>query len=499
VKNLLFFKQNKQHRYEDIFHNFWRRVSIVFFVCLATRFCFIAGYLDSCDSIDFALGLRDYDLSLFQPHFPGYPVYIFISRFFSKLFHNDVWALSLPGVLFGSFTIFPLSLLAKHLFSEKVAIVTAIFYLFNPLCWLQSERPTSDTMGLFFVILSACLLCYACATAHKGCIFWGSLALGFGLGVRISNFPFIALWAASLFYVTTLKMPRETKALFPGLLGLTFGIIAWLFPQIGYVGWRPFWQNGFLFSRGHFTDWGGSVITFGGLERIICLAKSIWVYGLGGWWYDSSLMRLIPSLIMIIAFLYFIKHYRFDHRWWFLSVYIIPYTLWIILGQNVANPRHILPIIPMLLMMVAYGLCKAYERDYKGISLIFTLALIVSMSVTSFTLVTKYHHEVPAPIQLIQWLERQCNPISLRIYCTNEKRFFDYYAPQWDVRKVRDITELQRDLQSSLDNPQYIFVVHSSGEIRQFGVAHPPIATFKGNPYTGNTREGLLLYTLTGL
>lgn len=466
-------------------------------LCLATRFFFIARYLDSCDSIDFALGLQDYDLSRFQPHFPGYPVYISISRLFFKVFHDDVWALAMPGVLFGSLTIFPLSLLAKHLFSEKVAIVTALFYLLNPLCWLQSERPTSDTMGLFFVIVSACLLCYASTTAYKGCIFWGSLALGLGLGIRISNFPFIAVWAVSLFYVTTRKVPREIKALSPGLLGLTIGIIAWLFPQIGYVGWRPFWQNGFAFSRGHFTDWGGSVITFGGLDRIICLAKSIWTYGLGGWWYDSSVLRSIPSAIIAISLFWFLKYCHTNRRVRFFGVYVIPYLLWVILGQNVANPRHMLPIIPMLLMMIAYGLCKAYERSRKSVSHIFILIMIVSMAVTSFRLVNKYHQEVPAPVQIIQWIERQCNPLSLRIYCSDEKRFFDYYAPQWDVRKVRDMTEVQTDLLSSVWKPQNILMVHSGRETRQFSTTHPPIVTFRGNPYTDSTRDELLLYILS--
>jgi len=127
-------------------------VHILFFICFLTRLCFVGRYLDSCDSIDFALGLHDYDLSLLQPHFPGYPVYMVASSLFFKLSHQDVWSLVMPGVLFGSITMYPLSLLTRQLFSERVAILTAVLYLINPLCWLQAERPTSDAMGLFFVI-----------------------------------------------------------------------------------------------------------------------------------------------------------------------------------------------------------------------------------------------------------------------------------------------------------------------------------------------------------
>lgn len=482
--------------------NFRCRVSLLFFVCFLLRLCFRGKYLDCCDSIDFALGIRDYDLSLLQPHFPGYPVYIFISRLFFRFFADEAWALVLPGVFFSSLTVYPLFSLARQLFSEKVATLTAILYLINPLCWLQAERPTSDAMGLFFVTLSADFLYRAFNPMltnfnNKNCLFWGGLALGLGLGVRLSYFPFIALLIGVLFYLAVQRMNHKTQVILYGFMGLVAGIFFWLFPQIGHIGCSSFFQNGFLFSYGHFTDWGGSIFTFCGLTRIACLVKSIWVCGLGGWWYDTSFLRLIPSMIIIISLFYFLKYYHFDRRGWFLVLYVFPYLLWVILGQNVANPRHIMPIIPMILILIACGLCKAQETDYKGVFLLFTLTLIVSMSVISFKLVVKYRNNIPAPIQLIQFIERQFNNISTRIYCCNEKRFFDYYAPQWDVRTVRDITELKSDLLCSLGKPQNILMVHTSGEMKQFGITNPPMTKFKGNPYTDSTREELQLSVLT--
>ncbi|MEP9410780.1 MAG: glycosyltransferase family 39 protein [Candidatus Brocadia sp.] len=516
--------------------------------------------------MDFALGLRDYDLSLMQPHFPGYPVYIFISWLFFKLFHNEVWALVAPGVFFGSLTVYPLSFLVRQLFSERVAILTAILYIINPLCWLQAERPTSDAMGLFFIMLSTYFLYRVFAQntqeiqtttegsncnmprhvksnrirpdllfrnfksssynppvygriqggesrrpillfrsfninvwcSNRKCLFLGSLTLGFGFGVRLSYFPFIALWMGILFYLATKRTHCKKHDILYGLIGLFAGVFFWFFPQIGYTGWRPYFQNGLSFSYGHFTDWGGSVITFGGLERIVCLAKSTWVYGLGGWWYDASFLRLIPSMIIVIPPFYFLKHYHFDRRELFLGLYVIPYLLWIVFGQNVANPRHIMPIIPIILIMIAYGLCKAHDKGYKVVSLFFMLALIVSMSAMSFKLVTQYHNNAPAPLQLIQFIERQYNNISTRIYCSDEKRFFDYYAPAWDVRKVRDRAELNIDLNSSLGKPQDILLVHTPEEIKQFGIIRPPIIKFEGNAYMGSTRKVLMLYALTG-
>src|SRR3990170_3123706 len=266
-------------------------VHILFFICFLIRLCFAGRYLDSCDSTDFALGLHDYDLSRLQPHFPGYPVYMVASSLFYKLSHQDVWSLVMPGVLFGSITMYPLSLLTRQLFSERVAILTAVLYLINPLCWLQAERPTSDAMGLFFVISATYFLSCVfklkvlrlppskaaeeaditltprCISKRYGCLsdrnylFLGSLFLGFGLGVRLSYFPFIALWMGVLLYLTFQKMHFLKEVILCGLMGFVIGVCVWFLPQISYVGRHPLWGNCLSFSRGHFTDWGGSVIT----------------------------------------------------------------------------------------------------------------------------------------------------------------------------------------------------------------------------------------------
>lgn len=158
-----------------------------------------------------------------------------------------------------------------------------------------------------------------------------------------------------------------------------------------------------------------------------------------------------------------------------------------------------MPIIPVILIVIAYGLCKAHEEGYRGVSLLLTLVLIASMSVMSFKLVVTYHNNVPAPIQMIQFIKHQFNNISTRIYCCNEKRFFDYYAPQWDARTVRDTAEINVDMKSSLGKPQNILIVHIPGENKQPGAIPSLIIKFEGNPYTDNTREGLLLYALTDL
>ena len=129
-------------------------------VCLVTRVLFFGKYIDEWDSVNFAFGLsKGYDILHDQPHFPGYPVYMFVSWVFYKMVGSDIQALVLSGVLFSSFAVFPLYELVRRMFSKEAAILASILYIVNPQVWLQAEKPLSDAFGLFFVI-TAVLLFY---------------------------------------------------------------------------------------------------------------------------------------------------------------------------------------------------------------------------------------------------------------------------------------------------------------------------------------------------
>ena len=41
---------------------------------------FLATSLEDIDTVNFALGVRDFDVATHRPHPPGYPVYIFLGK-----------------------------------------------------------------------------------------------------------------------------------------------------------------------------------------------------------------------------------------------------------------------------------------------------------------------------------------------------------------------------------------------------------------------------------
>ncbi|MDR4509793.1 MAG: glycosyltransferase family 39 protein [Candidatus Brocadiaceae bacterium] len=507
---------------------FHYRVFVLFSLCLLTRLCFVGTFLDSYDSINFAFGLQEYNLALLQPHFPGYPVYVFISGIFFKIIGNDVWALSLPNVLFGSLTVYPLSLLTRRLFSEGVATVAAGLYIINPLCWLQAERAVSDTTGSFFILVSAYVLFHVYESKIRctqfvdsqfspgyvlfplkkrrkrvslllkiqqpfsdiACLFWGSFVLGLSLGVRLSYFPFTALWFGVLVC--------NARVMFFAATGIICGICSWLVPQLVSVGWYSFCQTGNSFLYGHFIDWGGSIVTFGGMERFAVFAKSVIACGLGCGLGALSLFMVVPVTVTVFTLLSSLRKCCFHSKGLFWGIYMAPYLLWVIIGQNVKEPRHLLPFMPVFLVIISYGLCAVYKKWGKGISFALTLIIMSGMLWVSVTSVVQYKKNIPVQVQLVQFIEKNYEDISTRIYCGEEKRFFDYYAPHWDVRKARDVEEIEADLQSSLCVPDTILVVRMHGENKEFWEKHIHILSLKTTIKATNTQKELMLYQWNG-
>lgn len=483
-------------------------LSFLVVVCLASRLLFLGKYLEGWDSIDFALGLHDFDITYFQPHFPGYPVYMFLCRLVHLFTDNDTLALTIPCAVLGSITLVPLYYLSKRMFSEKVALLTAFMYMVNPLCWLQSEKALSDTVGLFFIILSVQLLFYATTTGRYQYryLVYGSIMFGICLGVRLSYFPFIILW---LYVLRTLSKTDEIeKILRYGLFGFFTGIFVWLVPLLCVTGAKSFIINGSGFTFGHFSDWGGSVLTSQNVfSRFTDFVWCLFCNGLGFWCYDTSVFRLLPSIIMGLGIIVFLKHVRFDSKSRFITFYILPYLLWVFFCQNLEKPRHVLPLIPMIIICISAGLmhlcdtvcyhsCISNSRQkVLHLFILFAGILVVSMGIISVKIVNTHKNELITQMQLLDYVGRNYDGKSTRIYCWETKRFFEYYVPLWDARRARNIDDLRYDIEASVVEPEVILSTSMVDGINST-INGLKVVEFNNNRYINNPYHKLTLYRL---
>src|SRR5579862_7413196 len=69
---------------------------------LAFHLPFLPASLEDLDSINFALGLRHFDVAHHQPHPPGYPVFIVVAKAVHAIVPSEATALSAVSVLAGT-------------------------------------------------------------------------------------------------------------------------------------------------------------------------------------------------------------------------------------------------------------------------------------------------------------------------------------------------------------------------------------------------------------
>ena len=119
--------------------------------------------LEDIDSVNFALGVQDFDVARHQPHPPGYPVYIGLAKLSTAVVNTVVpgWdrdrraaaGLALWSVVFGAIAVLVVTDFWRALGQPPgLAIVAATVAVTVPLFWFTAERPLTDVPGLVAAI-----------------------------------------------------------------------------------------------------------------------------------------------------------------------------------------------------------------------------------------------------------------------------------------------------------------------------------------------------------
>ena len=209
---------------------------LTFVVCTAIAVAFLALHLpflpaslEDVDSINFALGLRRFDVAHHQPHPPGYPVFIALGHLSLALFQPEAHALAALSVVAGALAIFPIVRFYRALGSpgalREAHLLAAAIAVGSPLYWFTSARPLSDATGLA-AALSAQAMAVAAFTPVElaAAAVWAGAATGIRSQVASLTVPLIVFAA--------LSQRRRAAAL--GAAGLAFavGVVLWAAPLI---------------------------------------------------------------------------------------------------------------------------------------------------------------------------------------------------------------------------------------------------------------------------
>ena len=344
---------------------------------------FLATSLEDIDSVNFALGVRDFDVATHRPHPPGYPVYIALGKAATAVAGIGVDA---PASIIEARALAVLSLLAGlvaigllyRMFAalgeaaafDIQAIAATAITVCCPLFWYLAVRPMSDLPGLAFALASQACLMLAWSRQRPGddgdrrlsaeamrssgrMIVAGAFLAGLAIGVRSQT-----MWLTLPLLVVVL-FDRIGRGVAGALIGSTtmfaIGGLLWGVPLlVASGGWNAYLaalgtQAGEDFSAGEmlYTNPTPRAAVFALIRTFIhpwdATALAIVVLVLAGMGVAQLLWREHRSLAPVIA----------------LSV---PYLIFHLLFQDTSFVRYALPLVPVVAFLAVRGIALVSVR-----------------------------------------------------------------------------------------------------------------------------------------
>lgn len=334
---------------------------------LALHLPSLAPSLEDIDSINFALGLRDFDVARHQPHPPGYPLYIAAGRaalaaveaLRPSLDPNAAAALALAfwsaiggaaallagAAVFRTFRPFRPGSAGDEL--PAVVLLAAA-----PLFWMTGLRPMSDMPGLAVALGTQAALLRA-MTSDSQETGWRLLVIGAGLtglgaGVRAQT-----LWLTLPLLLAAAARHRHRGV--PGLAAgpaaaLALGVLVWLIPLLVASGGIEAYMAAFTSQAGEARiDGIWSDLT----ARRAALAA-----------YDTLVMPWasvpLASVVLVAAAAGAARTAATHPRALaLLAAAFGPYTLFHLLVQETLTIRYALPIVVPVAWLAAAGFACA--------------------------------------------------------------------------------------------------------------------------------------------
>jgi len=235
-----------------------------------TRYPCRSHYLYDVDSVNFALALDHFDPALYQPHPPGYFLYIWSARLLNFLFHDANASLVALSLLASCVTAILIYLLTREWFGARAGLFAGAMFVLSPLCWFHGTVALTYAVEACFSALVG-LLCWR-AQAEPVRLHWAAaVTLGIAAGFRPSSLLFLTpLWLFS-----QRKSTGWVKTL--GLLLLSLTLVAWCIPMVQATGGlRPYLAA--LFGLWSLVPGKESVVS---ASPFIALARLFTILGIG--------------------------------------------------------------------------------------------------------------------------------------------------------------------------------------------------------------------------
>lgn len=318
---------------------------------------------DDWDGLGFVGSIARFDLDRFQPHPPGYPVYVALLKAASSILPTPLAAANVVAVASGALGLLALgkSVRATSPRAEKgwgpIAVVLAVAAC--PLVWRCASAVGSEAPA--FACAAAALFGLARRDTRGGVV--AGLMVGLGIGVRVS-------WAPLLLPML-LFVPRGARL--RAVAALAGALFSWAVPLVGLIGARHLVDLLRTHLAGHASRWGGTALTEP--ARVRYLLRDLFVDGLGA---GPDGLGFAVAALTLVAIALALRAWR-RAQWRAIgpaAIVLGPYLAWIAVGQNLRQePRHALPLV--ISLAAGLALAAVFDRSTRvPVAALFALAAV---------------------------------------------------------------------------------------------------------------------------
>jgi hypothetical protein len=330
---------------------------------LVVHLPFLPLSLEDIDSVNFALGLEDFDPTRHQPHPPGYPVYIAfgrvslalisviwpeLSRVSAEALALSIWsALGGAGAIVASAYVF--AALRQRDQAPRATVGIALMLLATaPLFWVTGLRPMSDMPGLAVALLAQALLLRGLSNGRY--LIVGALVTGLAAGVRSQT-----LWLTMPLLLAALLAQRRAGPIWlvsRPIAALAGGAAAWAIPLVVLSGGpEQYWAA--LEAQALDDRTAVDMLWMNPTPRR--LAEGV----LSMLSFPWSFAPLTVTVLAAAAVGYFAALARRRSGLALLTLGFGPYAAFHLAFQEPHTARYLLPLVPALTWLAARGLSES--------------------------------------------------------------------------------------------------------------------------------------------
>lgn len=461
----------------------------------------MSDYAMTWDAVDFALALDRFDLLAMQPHFPGYPFFVFGAMVFHAFVDDPVHAYIWLNLVVSLSAYIPVYLIARAYVDNVKASVVATLILTMPFMWLVSAQPMSEAMGI--AVLWWFIWSVHVVRTKPSPRFYGYLPIllfAILMGVRVSFFPFglllVGIWVDN-WRNSSQPITAKLRALFGALILTFLTQLTWIYALISSEGsLGGFIKLAKAFIQGHFSEWGGGVIatTMPVMERLTTLVGGhlIWTTMSG----QSMALVVVLALLTVVVFVQALLNKSSLDNWHkLLFITLIAYGIWVFLGQNIEKPRHIAPLAGPLAMM----LCLAILRQPRAPFIYALLGLVFMLQLQQGNYLIKQQKATqPATYQLHAYLDQVEGDFV--VYTWEETRVLGYLQADYVHKRLYRYALLEDALLAE-QGKQTIYVTNHvrDGFIQQRpaglnNMEFVKVASFKSRNVVDPVYDKIILY-----